>query len=52
MGAFERFLGDNPAMAERPYGDAMAATLMQSTMRKIGDAPKKRKGLIPPRLPV
>ena len=30
MGAFERFLGDNPDMAERPYGDAMAATLSRA----------------------
>ena len=27
MVAFERFVADNPAMAQRPYGDAMAATL-------------------------
>jgi hypothetical protein len=27
MVAFERFLHDNPDMAEQPYGDAMAATL-------------------------
>jgi hypothetical protein len=27
MSAFERFLADPPDMAERPYGDAMAATL-------------------------
>ena len=30
MGAFERFLGDNPDMAESPYGDAMAATLSRA----------------------
>jgi hypothetical protein len=30
MGAFERFLGDNPDMAERPYGDAMAASLSRA----------------------
>jgi hypothetical protein len=27
MSAFERFLADHPEMAERPYGDAMAASL-------------------------
>jgi hypothetical protein len=27
MSAFEQFLQDNPDMAERPYGDAMAASL-------------------------
>jgi hypothetical protein len=27
MGAFEAFVGDHPALAERPYGEAMAATL-------------------------
>ncbi len=27
MSAFERFLEDNPNMAEKPYGDAMAASL-------------------------
>ena len=27
MSALEQFLGDNPDMAEKPYGDAMAATL-------------------------
>ena len=27
MIAFEQFLGDNPDMAEKPYGDAMAASL-------------------------
>ena len=30
MGAFERFLQDNPQTAERPYGDAMAATLSRA----------------------
>jgi len=30
MVAFERFLEDNPDMAERPYGDAMAATLSRA----------------------
>ena len=27
MATFERFVRDNPDIAERPYGDAMAATL-------------------------
>jgi len=27
MGAFEASVGDHPALAERPYGEAMAATL-------------------------
>jgi Rap1a immunity proteins len=27
MGAFEAFVGEHPALAERPYGEAMAATL-------------------------
>lgn len=27
MGAFEAFVSDHPAIAERPYGEAMAATL-------------------------
>ena len=30
MSAFERFLADNPDMAEKPYGDAMAATLTRT----------------------
>ena len=30
MPAFERFLQDNPDMAERPYGDAMAASLSRA----------------------
>ena len=30
MSAFERFLQDNPDMAERPYGDAMAAMLSRA----------------------
>ena len=30
MSAFERFLADHPDMAERPYGDAMAATLSRA----------------------
>jgi hypothetical protein len=27
MSAFEAFVGDHPGLAERPYGEAMAATL-------------------------
>ena len=27
MSAFERFLVDHPDMADRPYGDALAASL-------------------------
>ena len=30
MSAFGRFLENNPDMAERPYGAAMAATLTQA----------------------
>ena len=30
MSAFEKFLEDNPDMVEKPYGDAMAATLAQA----------------------
>jgi len=30
MSAFEQLLGDNPDMAERPYGDAMAASLSRA----------------------
>ena len=30
MIAFEQFLNDNPDMAEKPYGDAMAASLSRS----------------------
>ena len=30
MSAFEEFLGDNPDMAEKPYGDAMAAALSRT----------------------
>jgi len=30
MSAFEQFLQDNPNMAERPYGDAMAALLSRA----------------------
>ena len=30
MSAFERFLQDNPDMAEKPYGDAMSATLSRA----------------------
>lgn len=30
MSAFERFLADNPETAEKPYGDAMAATLART----------------------
>ncbi len=30
MISFEQFLNDNPDMAERPYGDAMAATLSRT----------------------
>jgi hypothetical protein len=29
MSALEQFVGDNPDMAEKPYGDAMAATLIR-----------------------
>ncbi len=27
MSALEKYVGDNPDMAERPYGEAMAASL-------------------------
>ena len=30
MGALKRFLEDHPDMAERPYGDALAATLSRA----------------------
>ena len=30
MGAFEAFVRDNPALAERPYGEAMARTLQKA----------------------
>jgi hypothetical protein len=30
MGALERFLGDNLDMGEKPYGDAMAASLTRA----------------------
>jgi Rap1a immunity proteins len=30
MPAFEKFLEENPDMAERPYGDAMAASLSRA----------------------
>ena len=30
MTALERFIEDNPDMAEKPYGDAMAATLSRA----------------------
>jgi len=30
MSALEQFRGDNPDMAEKPYGDAMAATLVRA----------------------
>jgi hypothetical protein len=30
MSALEQFLGDNPDLAEKPYGDAMAATLVRA----------------------
>ncbi len=30
MSAFEQFLVDNPDMAEKPYGDAMAAALSRA----------------------
>jgi hypothetical protein len=30
MIGFEKFLEDNPDMAEKPYGDAMAALLSRS----------------------
>jgi hypothetical protein len=30
MSALERFLEDNPNMAEKPYGDAMAASLSRA----------------------
>jgi hypothetical protein len=30
MGAFEAFVRDNPALAERPYGEPMAATLRKA----------------------
>jgi len=30
MGAFEAFVRDNPALAERPYGETMAATLRKA----------------------
>jgi hypothetical protein len=30
MGAFEAFVRDNPASAERPYGETMAATLRKA----------------------
>ncbi len=30
MSAFEQFIADNPDLADRPYGDAMAATLSRT----------------------
>jgi hypothetical protein len=30
MGAFEAFVRDNPALAERPYGEAMSRTLRKA----------------------
>ncbi len=30
MIAFEKFLEENPDMAEKPYGDAMAASLSRA----------------------
>ena len=30
MTALRRFVGENPDMADRPYGDAMAATLSRA----------------------
>ncbi len=30
MGAFEKFLEDNPDMADKQYGDAMAASLSRA----------------------
>jgi hypothetical protein len=30
MGAFEAFVRDNPALAERPYGEAMSGTLRKA----------------------
>jgi hypothetical protein len=30
MGAFEAFVRDNPELAERPYGETMAATLRKA----------------------
>jgi len=30
MLSFEQFLNDNPDMADKPYGDAMAATLVRA----------------------
>src|ERR1700722_15272931 len=30
MGAFDAFVRDNPALAERPYGETMAATLRKA----------------------
>jgi hypothetical protein len=35
MSAFEQFLKDNPDMADRPYGDAMAATLSRAFPCKV-----------------
>jgi hypothetical protein len=33
MGAFEVFVRDNPALAERPYGEAMSQTLRKAFPR-------------------
>ena len=30
MSAFEAFVSDNPALAERPYGEAMSGTLRKA----------------------
>jgi len=30
MSAFEAFVRDNPALAERPYGEAMTGTLRKA----------------------
>jgi hypothetical protein len=46
MGAFETFVGDHPALAERPYGEAMAATLRTAFPCKRARNPATREPFI------
>ncbi|HKN28988.1 MAG TPA: hypothetical protein VJY34_14310 [Roseiarcus sp.] len=42
MIAFEKFLGENPDLAEKPYGDAMAASLSRAFLARPDDRSRER----------
>jgi hypothetical protein len=42
MSAFEQFLNDNPDVAEKAYGDAMAVSLSRTFLAKANEAVRRR----------